>query len=106
MVFDQRTAKTAPDVEKLTSEQQRCLLGSNCLGEGINKFDFLKNEKKPTKQAAQNTKSKGLSKFSNCRMPYRISAVMGSFCDVESPYFRLKPLRMESKNQLLDKGLG
>ena len=46
MVLDQRTAKTAPDVEKLTSEQQRCLLGSNCLGDGMNKFDFLKNEKK------------------------------------------------------------
>lgn len=79
MVFDQRTARIAPDVEKVTSEQQRCLLGSNLLADGINKFDFLKKEKNPTKQAAQNAMSKGLPRLSNCKIPCKISAVMGSF---------------------------
>ena len=90
MVLDQRTARMAPDVEKVTSVQQRCLLGSNLFKDGINKFDFLKKEKNPTKQAAQNVMSNGLPRLSNCKIPFRTEAVMGSFWHVLSPFFLLK----------------
>ena len=87
MVLDHRTERITPVLENITSEQQRCLLGSNLDREGTSKFDFLKKEKKPTKQAAQNVISNGLLKFKNPKIPFKISDVIGSFCITLSPFF-------------------
>ena len=106
MILDQRTARMAPDVEKVTSVQQRCLLGSNLFKDGINKFDFLKKEKNPTKQAAQNVMSNGLPRLSNCKIPFKMVAVMGSFWHVLSPFFLLKPFRTESKKPVICQRVG
>jgi hypothetical protein len=57
----------------------------------INKLDFLKKEKKATRQADQKTTCKGLVKLRRAKMPRRIEGVIGSFLETESPNSLLVP---------------
>lgn len=82
MVLDHVTTITAPVFEKRTLFLDICLLGSNCSQDGAKRLDFLKKEKKPTKQAAQKHKCLGLPKFKMLNILYRMLGVMGNFLTV------------------------
>lgn len=104
--FDHLTEITAPDLLRCTSDLQRCLEGSNFPTAGISRFDFRKNEKKPTRQAAQKVRSKGRLKSRTDKMPNNRSAVIGSFWCVLSPLCRRRPFMIDVTYQLLATGLG
>ena len=105
ITFDHLTVMMAPSAVRLRSLAHRLRPGSKSRWDCTNKFDFLKKEKNPTKQAAQNVRSKELCKLSVVKICFKISNVIGSFWTLESPFTRLTPLRIDVTYQLFSRGL-
>jgi hypothetical protein len=63
MVFDHVTLMIAPWEENWMLDLLKCLAGSKVSQEGARRLDFRKNEKKPTKHAAQKHVCFGWVKF-------------------------------------------
>lgn len=70
----------------------------------ISKLDFLKKEKKPTRQAAQKHLSRASYRLRCRNISRKISRVMGNFCEGLSPFTLLTPFRMEVTYQLFSSG--
>ena len=79
MVLDHLTPITAPDELRWTSDLHKCFSGSNLSGADMSKFDLRKNEKNPTRHAAQKEMSKGWLKSRTDRIPRNRSVVIRSF---------------------------
>ena len=104
IVFDHLTDRMVPLGSILKSDLHRCLLGSNFSIDGTSKLDFLKKEKNPTKQAAQNTISKGCDRSRTVKIPAKILAVTGSFWEVALPLNLWIPFKIEDRYQFSDNG--
>ena len=102
IVFDHLTDRMVPLGSILKSDLHRCLLGSNFSIDGTSKLDFLKKEKNPTKQAAQNTISKGCDRSRTVKIPAKILGVTGSFWEVALPLNLRIPFKIEDRYQFSD----
>ena len=93
----------AHEASSCTSDGHKCLEGPIFNKAGMSRLDF---QKKSTRHAALKVVSKGRFKSRTDRLPNKMSEVIGNFCTVLSPFWLLRPLRIEEMYQLFTKGLG